>query len=65
MSVTIKREFQKAESESENLEIESLSLQEYFLEHIKDEVNDKEFVRLKLKIDELFAEHEESYDDTL
>ena len=65
MSVTIKREFQKAESESQNLDIESLSLQEYFLEHIKEEANEKEFVRLKSKIDELFAEHEERYDDTL
>ena len=65
MSVTIKREFIHAQ-ESEALgDIEALSLEEYFLEHIKEESEKEEFARLKTKVQELFAEYEEAADDTL
>ena len=65
MSVTIKREFLSLGDEANAVDIESLSLQEYFLEHIKEDANDKEYERLKGKIDELFGEYEESCDDSL
>ena len=64
MSVTIKREFQSLSDEANAVDIESLSLQEYFLEHVKEDANDKEYERLKGKIDELFGEYEESCDDS-
>ena len=64
MSVTIKREFQSLSDEVNVADIESLSLQEYFLEHVKEDANDKEYERLKGKIDELFGEYEESCDDS-
>ena len=64
MSVSVKREFKRSEGESETLDVEALSLHEYFLEHIKEDASDKEFSRLKDKIDELFAEYEESCDDS-
>ena len=64
MSVTIKREFQSLSDEANVVDIESLSLQEYFLEHVKEDANDKEYERLKGKIDELFGEYEESCDDS-
>lgn len=65
MSVTVKREFIALSDEVNAVDIESLSLQEYFLEHIKEDANDKEYERLKGKIDELFSEYEESCDDSL
>ena len=65
MSVTVKREFKSLSDDTNAVNIESLSLQEYFLEHIKEDANDKEYERLKGKIDELFGEYEESCDDSL
>lgn len=65
MSVSIKREFLSSQNDSNAIDIESLSLQEYFLEHIKEDASEIEFERLKNKIDELFSTYEESYDDTL
>jgi len=64
MSVSIKREFIKQKNENESLDIESLSLQEYFLAHIKDESSPKEYSRLKNKVQELFSEYEEQCNDT-
>ena len=43
--------------------MEAISLEEYFLEHIKEDSNEKEFDRLKSKIQELFANYEEIEDD--
>jgi cell division protein FtsB len=39
-------------------------LESYFLEHIKEDAQDKEYERLKDKIQELFANYEEMQDDT-
>lgn len=63
MSVSIKREFIKDDASSSIQNLESVSLEEYFLEHIKEDSNDKEYEKLKSKIQELFAQYEEvSYD---
>ncbi len=64
-SVTVKREFSLESDNSELSEVEALSLEAYFLEHIKEDANEKEYDRLKGKIQELFAQYEESVDDTL
>ncbi len=65
MSVTVKREFKLSTNETNLADIEALSLEEYFLAHIKEDANEAEFERLKNKITELFAQYEESADDTL
>ncbi len=65
MSVSIKREFKRSDSETNIDEVEALSLQEYFLEHIKEDSKSEEYDRLKGKIQELFAQYEEASDDTL
>ena len=65
MSVSVKREFKQGSNENSVKDIEALSLEEYFIEHIKEQSEDKEFDRLKLKVQELFAEYEETADDTL
>ncbi|MCD6260098.1 MAG: DNA repair exonuclease [Helicobacteraceae bacterium] len=65
LDVSISRRFVSQES-SESLEaIEALSLQEYFLEHLKAESDAKEFERLKNKVDALFYEYEEQENDSL
>lgn len=64
MSVTIKREFLSSTNEAHREDIESLTLQEYFLEHIKEDASQEEYKRLKSKIDKLFSEYEESYNDS-
>ncbi|MEA3353382.1 MAG: DNA repair exonuclease [Campylobacterota bacterium] len=64
MSVTIKREFKKDENSDYIEDIEAVSLQEYFLEHIKDQSSNKEEnERLKQKVQELFRTYEETNDD--
>jgi DNA repair exonuclease SbcCD nuclease subunit len=66
MSVSVKRVFKKDANEAMHLQdVQALSLQEYFLDHIKEQSSNKEFVRLKPKIQELFSKYEEAYDDTL
>ncbi|MFA6195436.1 MAG: DNA repair exonuclease [Sulfurimonas sp.] len=65
MSVTVKREFKLSTNETNLADIEALSLEEYFLAHIKEDANEAEFQRLKNKITELFFQYEESADDTL
>ena len=64
MSVNIKREFKHATNENNVSEIEAMSLEEFFLEHIKEDVKEQEYDRLKNKIQELFASYEEVQDDT-
>ena len=62
MSVSVKREFKK----SSNIvlsDLEAVSLEDFFLEHIKDESDDKEFDRLKDKVKELFSHYDEVHDD--
>jgi len=65
MNVSIKREFKRDANESNVDEVEALSLEEFFLEHIKADAQEKEFERLKGKVKELFANYEETSDDTL
>ncbi|MDD2789149.1 MAG: exonuclease SbcCD subunit D [Sulfurimonas sp.] len=65
MNVSIKREFKRSEGASAVDDIEVISLEEYFLEHIKEDADEKEFERLKNKVQELFSAYEESSDDTL
>lgn len=64
MSVSIKREFTKDSNNTSVEDIEALSLEDFFLEHIKEDVKDeKENDRLKLKVKELFSIYEESNND--
>ena len=65
MNVSVKREFKHVKNEAEILEAEAVSLEEFFLEHIKAEADEQEFERLKLKVQELFAEYEEASNDTI
>lgn len=65
MSVTIKREFRRDTSEIETLDAEAITLEGFFLEHIKEDANEEEFERLKGKIQELFMLYEEASYDTL
>lgn len=65
MSVSVKREFIKDANMPNVDDVEALSLEEYFLEHIKEDSNEKEYEILKTKVKELFAEYEEASDDTL
>ncbi|MBU1994145.1 exonuclease sbcCD subunit D, partial [bacterium] len=65
MSVSVKREFKKGTNETDVTDVEALSLEEYFLEHIKEDADSKEYDRLKAKIGELFAQYEELDNDTL
>ena len=63
MSVSIKREFKQSDDSNSISNMEAISLEEYFLEHIKEGSDEKEFDRLKSKIQELFANYEEIEDD--
>jgi len=65
MSVSIKREFTSDTNETDVDGVESLSLEEFFLEHIKEDAQNEDYDRLKDKVQELFAHYEESNDDTL
>lgn len=65
MSVSIKREFKRNSSESSVDDIEAVSLEEYFLEHLKVDSVDTQYDSLKLKVKELFSKYEESVDDTI
>ena len=58
-----KREFKKSDDNQTLSDMEAISLEEYFLEHIKEHSDDKEYDRLKSKIQELFAQYEEVEDD--
>lgn len=66
MHVKIKREFKASSSESLHTDIESISLEEYFVSHISDSIeNHVEQERLVGKAKELFALYEENDDDAL
>jgi len=65
MHVTVKREFKQEATKGEASDAEALTLEEYFLRHIKEESEEKEFGRLKPKIQELFAEYEDISNDTI
>ena len=65
LHVTIKREFKHSQNTTSVEGIEALSLEAYFLEHLKEDANEEEFERLSDKVKELFATYEEVSDDTL
>ena len=65
MSVSVKREFVKDANGADIEGVESISLEDYFLEHIKEDSQAEEYDRLKGKVQELFANYEESNNDTL
>jgi len=65
LHVSVKREFKKGLNEGIAVDVEALSLEEYFLQHVKEDSDDKEFERLMPKIQELFAQYEEANNDTL
>lgn len=64
-SVNVKREFTQTANMADVTDVEALSLEAYFLEHIKEDADEKEYDRLKTKVQELFAQYEEKNDDTL
>ncbi|QOY53373.1 metallophosphoesterase family protein [Candidatus Sulfurimonas baltica] len=65
MSVSVKREFIHGQNEANIDGVEALSLEEFFLEHIKEETKEKEYERLKFKVQELFAQYEDISNDTI
>lgn len=65
LHVSVKREFKHGANESDVEGVEALSLQEFFLEHMKEDSEEKEYDRLKSKVQELFAQYEEVADDSL
>ena len=65
MSVSVKREFKRDTNDVDVEGVASVSLEEYFLEHIKEDSNPDEYDRLKHKVQELFADYAEVEDDTL
>ncbi len=64
LHVSIKREFKTTQNQSGLGDVEALSLEEFFLEQVKEDSDEKEYERLKQKVQELFFEYEESGDDT-
>ena len=65
LHVKVKREFKEVEGSKIDGNIESISLESYFISHIKESVSDDvEQKRLTSKAKELFALYEEVADDT-
>lgn len=65
LHVKVKREFKMVEGEKIEGDIESISLESYFISHIKESISDEaEQERLATKAKELFAQYEEVDDDT-
>jgi len=66
LHVKVKRMFKVVEGERIEGDIESISLESYFISHIQESVTDEaEQERLTAKAKELFALYEEADDDTL
>lgn len=66
MHVKVKREFKELEVNTNSSDIESVSLESYFISHIVQSVDsEQEKNRLSTKAKELFALYEESGDDSL
>lgn len=63
MFVNVKREFKISNNERNIDDIETLSLEDYFIEHIKEDSKTEQFDRLKLKVQELFSAYEEVHND--
>lgn len=65
MSVTIKRELKKSDTDEQLSDVEAISLEISFLEHIKIDSKTQEYDRLKSKVQELFSHYEEVSNDTM
>lgn len=65
MSVSVKREFTHICQNKKSYEVEAVSLEEFFLEHLAKDSQAEEFERLRGKVQELFAAYEEALDDNL
>ncbi|MDQ1243826.1 MAG: repair protein SbcD/Mre11 [Campylobacterota bacterium] len=65
MSVSVRREFKHVTNSVDISDTEALSLEKYFLEHIREDATPQEYERLKFKVQELFAQYEEVCDDSL
>jgi len=65
MSVSVRREFKRDSNDVDVDGVESVSLEAYFLEHIKEDSSSDEYDRLKTKVQELFTNYAEVQDDTL
>ncbi|MEA3553502.1 MAG: DNA repair exonuclease [Campylobacterota bacterium] len=67
MSVTVKREFKKSGDDTQLSDVEAISLEDFFLDHMKQDCSsdEKEFDRLKNKVQELFVNYEEVSNDTI
>ena len=64
--INIKREFLQKDDAVFSDVIKSVSLEDYFIEHLESNIEDKvELNRLEKKVKKLFNEYEESSDDTL
>lgn len=64
MHVSVKRKFSQKEGENVIKEVEALSLEAFFLDHLKEESSEAEFGRLESKVKALFATYEEIRDDS-
>lgn len=64
MSVTVKREFKKSSDEADLSDVEAISLEEFFIEHMSEDSKGEEFDRLKDKVQELFSHYDEVDYDT-
>lgn len=63
--LNIKREFVQKDQSLLNEDIQSISLEDYFVEQLEDNIEDKnEFNRLQKKVKILFSEYEESLNDS-
>jgi len=67
LSVTVKREFKKSGDDTQLSDIEAISLEDFFLDHMKQDCksDEKEYGRLKNKVQELFSTYEEVSNDTV
>jgi len=66
MNVAVKREFSKETYIQSSIDdVQALSLENFFLEHVKEQSIDNEYDRLKPKIQELFSKYEEAQDDSM
>lgn len=64
MYVNVRREFKVISGGARIEDIQSMSLEDFFVEHIKVSAAEDEFDRLKQKVQSLFSQYEEAYSDT-
>ncbi len=64
MSVSVKREFKQDVNLNNLDDTQPLSLERYFLDHLKANSHETEYKRLERKVQELFGNYEENVNDT-